>query len=86
MGASETDRKLRKARLIFYEDDVERINKALENYQNLSKSRCNMLIDVVENRLVGHGVPRKWLVGALYGRRPPRLQPSLRTGSCGSYT
>ena len=43
---SETDQKLRKTRLIFYEDDIERINKALMNYQNLSKSRCNMLIDV----------------------------------------
>lgn len=46
MKPSETDQKLRKQRLVFYEDDVERINKALENYQNLSKSRCNMLIDV----------------------------------------
>lgn len=46
MKPSETDQKLRKQRLIFYEDDIERINKALENYQNLSKSRCNMLIDV----------------------------------------
>lgn len=46
MRPSETDQKLRKQRLIFYEDDVERINKALENYQSLSKSRCNMLIDV----------------------------------------
>ncbi|MCO5165095.1 MAG: roadblock/LC7 domain-containing protein [Planctomycetes bacterium] len=46
MKPSETDQKLRKQRLIFYEDDIGRINKALENYQNLSKSRCNMLIDV----------------------------------------
>lgn len=46
MRPSETDQKLRKQRLIFYEDDIERINKSLENYQNLSKSRCNMLIDV----------------------------------------
>ncbi len=46
MRPSETDQRLRKQRLIFYEDDVERINSALENYQNLSKSRCNMLIDV----------------------------------------
>lgn len=46
MRPSDTDQKLRKARLIFYEDDIERINRALENYQNLSKSRCNMLIDV----------------------------------------
>lgn len=43
---SETDQKLRNQRLIFYEDDVENINRALENYQQLSKSRCNMLIDV----------------------------------------
>ena len=46
MRPSETDQKLRNQRLVFYEDDIERINKALENYQNLSKSRCNMLIDV----------------------------------------
>jgi predicted regulator of Ras-like GTPase activity (Roadblock/LC7/MglB family) len=46
MRPSETDQRLRKQRLVFYEDDVERINSALENYQNLSKSRCNMLIDV----------------------------------------
>ena len=44
--ASETDQRLKKQRLVFYEDDVERINQALENYQGLSKSRCNMLIDV----------------------------------------
>ena len=39
MRPSETDQKLRKQRLIFYEDDVERINKALEkgytDYHNL---------------------------------------------------
>jgi predicted regulator of Ras-like GTPase activity (Roadblock/LC7/MglB family) len=46
MSRSETDQKLRKQRLVFYEDDIERINGALENYQSLSKSRCNMLIDV----------------------------------------
>lgn len=46
MRPSDTDQRLRKQRLIFYEDDIERINKALENYQSLSKSRCNMLIDV----------------------------------------
>ena len=46
MRPSDTDQKLRKQRLVFYEDDIERINKSLENYQNLSKSRCNMLIDV----------------------------------------
>jgi len=46
MRPSETDQKLRNQRLIFYEDDVEQINRALENYQQLSKSRCNMLIDV----------------------------------------
>ena len=43
---SETERKLRDRRLIFYEDDVERINKALDNYQSLSKSKCNILIDI----------------------------------------
>src|SRR6185295_4506150 len=43
---SETERKLRERRLIFYEDDIERINKALENYQSLSKSKCNILIDI----------------------------------------
>jgi predicted regulator of Ras-like GTPase activity (Roadblock/LC7/MglB family) len=45
-GESETDRRLRERRLIFYEDDVERINKGLENYQALSKSKCNILIDI----------------------------------------
>ena len=45
-GESETDRRLKERRLIFYEDDVERINKALENYQALSKSKCNILIDI----------------------------------------
>ena len=30
MGRSETDQKLKKQRLIFYEDDIERINGALE--------------------------------------------------------
>ncbi len=46
MRPGNTDQKLRQQRLIFYEDDIEKINAFLENYQKLSKSRCNMLIDV----------------------------------------
>jgi len=43
---SDTSNKLRTQRLIFYENDVDRIDKALLNYQALSKSKCNILIDI----------------------------------------
>ena len=40
------DHRLKNQRLIFYQDDVDRINKALMNYQTLSKSKCNILVDI----------------------------------------
>ncbi|HZU95642.1 MAG TPA: roadblock/LC7 domain-containing protein [Planctomycetota bacterium] len=45
--------------LIFFKDDVERIERALENYREAARSQCNLLID-----LDGHLVTQ---VGALEG-------------------
>jgi predicted regulator of Ras-like GTPase activity (Roadblock/LC7/MglB family) len=36
---------LRETRLIFYRDDVERINRVLEEFLKLSGAKCNILID-----------------------------------------
>lgn len=41
-----TDQKLKSRRLIFYQDDVDKIDKALLSYQSLSKSKCNILVDI----------------------------------------
>jgi predicted regulator of Ras-like GTPase activity (Roadblock/LC7/MglB family) len=45
--------------LVFFKDDVERIERALENYREAARSQCNLLID-----LDGHLVTQ---VGALEG-------------------
>lgn len=42
----ETDQRLKSRRLVFYQDDVDRINKALLHFQSLSKSKCNILVDI----------------------------------------
>lgn len=39
------DSKLRETRVVFYRDDVDRINKVLEEFLKLSESKCNILID-----------------------------------------
>ena len=45
MSGGTNDQELRDRRLVFYEQDVDRMNKALEAYQKLSKSKCNILVD-----------------------------------------
>ena len=49
----ETDQRLKSRRLVFYQDDVDKIDKALINYQTLSKSKCNILVDIE-----GHAVTK----------------------------
>ncbi len=44
-SADSTAGRLRDARLIFYRDDVDRINRVLEEFLKLSGSKCNILID-----------------------------------------
>ena len=44
---------MRDTRLIFYRDDIERINRVLEEYNKLSGAKCNILIDKE-----GHSVTR----------------------------
>ncbi len=39
------DENLRESRLIFYREDVERINRVLEEFLKLSGAKCNILID-----------------------------------------
>ena len=46
MSMGESDQRLKSRRLVFYTDDIDRINKALLNYQTLSKSKCNILVDI----------------------------------------
>lgn len=36
---------LKERRLIFYKDDIDRINRVLEEFLKLSDSKCNILID-----------------------------------------
>ncbi|MDF1661256.1 MAG: roadblock/LC7 domain-containing protein [Planctomycetota bacterium] len=49
----DTDQRLKSRRLVFYQDDVDKIDKALINYQTLSKSKCNILVDIE-----GHAVTK----------------------------
>jgi predicted regulator of Ras-like GTPase activity (Roadblock/LC7/MglB family) len=41
----EADEKLRDARLVFYKDDIDKIDKMLEEMLRLSKAKCALLID-----------------------------------------
>ena len=36
---------MRDTRLVFYRDDIDRINRVLEEYNKLAKAKCNILID-----------------------------------------
>lgn len=36
---------MRETRLVFYRDDIDRINRVLEEYTKLSKAKCQVLID-----------------------------------------
>jgi predicted regulator of Ras-like GTPase activity (Roadblock/LC7/MglB family) len=36
---------IREKRLVFYKDDIDKINAVLKEFLNLSDSKCNMLID-----------------------------------------
>lgn len=42
---SEASRQLREKRLVFYSDDIEKIDKYLNEFLKLSKGKCAMLID-----------------------------------------
>jgi predicted regulator of Ras-like GTPase activity (Roadblock/LC7/MglB family) len=37
--------KIRETRLVFYKDDIDKINEVLKEFLSLSDSKCNMLID-----------------------------------------
>lgn len=39
------DEEMRKQRLIFYEDDIEEINKVLEEFINTSQAKCCLVVD-----------------------------------------
>lgn len=41
----EFSEKMRSARLVFYEDDIEEINKTLSDFLDRSQSKCALLID-----------------------------------------
>ncbi|MCW8133801.1 MAG: roadblock/LC7 domain-containing protein [Planctomycetota bacterium] len=41
----EFSEKMRKARLVFYEEDIEEINKILEGFLERSQAKCALLID-----------------------------------------
>ncbi|MBI3829702.1 MAG: roadblock/LC7 domain-containing protein [Planctomycetes bacterium] len=41
----EFSEKMRKARLVFYEEDIEEINKILEHFLERSQAKCALLID-----------------------------------------
>jgi predicted regulator of Ras-like GTPase activity (Roadblock/LC7/MglB family) len=41
----ESSEKMRQARLIFYEEDIEEVNKILENFLDRAQAKCALLID-----------------------------------------
>jgi predicted regulator of Ras-like GTPase activity (Roadblock/LC7/MglB family) len=54
------EEKMRRDRLVFYEQEVDRINEVLEKFLEASQARCALLID-----LEGHLVSAKGFVGDL---------------------
>jgi len=45
MSGIMTDQELRSSRLTFYEHDVEKIDRVMEEFLKLSKARCALLVD-----------------------------------------
>ena len=50
--ATEMSEKMRKARLVFYEQDIEEINKILADFLERAQAKCALLIDK-EGHLAG---------------------------------
>ncbi|MEM7235489.1 MAG: roadblock/LC7 domain-containing protein [Planctomycetota bacterium] len=46
---------IREKRLVFYKDDIDRINEVLKEFLQLSDSKCNMLIDKEGHRVTKAG-------------------------------
>ncbi|MBI5183626.1 MAG: roadblock/LC7 domain-containing protein [Nitrospinae bacterium] len=50
------DKTLRDNRLIFYKDDIEKINKLLEEFINVSGSKCAFLVDKSGHLITQEGI------------------------------
>src|SRR5882672_7614424 len=56
---SNRDENLRKSRLIFYENDVQRLNAEIDTFLELSKARCALLVDRDGHLVTRRGEPVK---------------------------
>ena len=55
---SDASKKMRDKRLVFYADDVEKLDKYLGEFLKLSKAKCAMLIDKEGHMVTKQGVTR----------------------------
>src|SRR6185503_19231066 len=53
------DENLRKSRLVFYENDIQRLNAEIDTFLELSKARCALLVDRDGHLLTRRGEPVK---------------------------
>ena len=51
------DENLRKSRLVFYENDVQRLNAEIDTFLELSKARCALLVDRDGHLVTRRGEP-----------------------------
>jgi predicted regulator of Ras-like GTPase activity (Roadblock/LC7/MglB family) len=56
---SNRDENLRKSRLVFYENDVQRLNAEIDTFLELSKARCALLVDRDGHLVTRRGEPVK---------------------------
>jgi len=54
---SSRDENLRKSRLVFYENDVARLNSEIDTFLELSKARCALLVDRDGHLVTRRGEP-----------------------------
>jgi predicted regulator of Ras-like GTPase activity (Roadblock/LC7/MglB family) len=59
MAKTQNDQQLRTDRMVFYERDVEDLNRELDAFLELSKARCCMLIDREGHLVTRRGEPLK---------------------------
>lgn len=53
--AGTQDEKIRQRRLVFYKDDVDRIEAHLSNFLSIAKAKCSLLIDKDGHLVTGSG-------------------------------
>jgi predicted regulator of Ras-like GTPase activity (Roadblock/LC7/MglB family) len=59
MASQSRDENLRRSRLVFYEDDIQRLNAEIDTFLELSKARCSLLVDCDGHLVTRRGEPMR---------------------------